>query len=77
MFCGEIYYNHSSGKTLKYDVSGVDNSSTCSLLLSSVDYDAILAMESDDLSDSDTALWERRCDIGIGDIKVETGSRVD
>lgn len=76
MFCGEIYYNHSSGKTLKYDVSGVDNSSTCSLLLSSVDYDAILAMESDDLSDSDTALWERRCDIGIGDIKVETGSRV-
>ena len=76
MLIGSIVYNSQSGKTYKYSAKGVDNSFSMSLSLASANYDAILCMEEEGISDSTTALWERRFDIGMANINVQTQNSI-
>ena len=76
MLIGSIVYNSQSGKTYKYSAKGIDNSFSMSLSLASANYDAILCMEEEGISDSTTALWERRFDIGMANINVQTQNSI-
>ena len=72
MLRGTIIYKY-NGKSYRYNVIGVDNSTTCSLKLESGDHDAILMMSNNGVDEMDDDLWERRFDIELAKIKVQTG----
>lgn len=69
MLVGTIKYKKGS-KTYTYNVEGVDTSEVFSLWLTSPSYESITFMSGEESRDDD--LWERRFDIQLTKIKVET-----
>ena len=59
-------------KSFIYDLQGVDNSTTLSLRISSKNYNAINYMDNKDCIDTNKALWERRFDVNLSKVVVET-----
>ena len=68
MLIGSLKYR----KVYQYRVEGVDTSETLSLWLTSYNYNAMLLLDNEGLEDSGNILLERRCDITLTKVKVET-----
>ena len=73
MLTGKITYNF-NGKIYKYKVTGIDTSTVLSLTLTSGSEDAIRMMTEDN---SETNISERRLDIKLSNIVVQTDTYVD
>lgn len=71
MLVGYIIYTK-DGQSFKYDAEGIDNSVTMSLSLSTQNYNAILMMASPTMEEINDALWERRVDVDLTKVKVQT-----
>ena len=61
-----------SYKGYKYQVEGIDNSNALSLILKSGDYDVIELMGTNENDKDPNPLWERRFDVELAKIKVQT-----
>lgn len=71
MLTGIISYKY-NGQVYKYNALASDTSDTFALYLTSANYEAIQLMAQSDGNDDANALWERRADIKLTKINVET-----
>ena len=73
MLVGLLNYTKPDGKLFKYHLKATDNSSTCSLIISSHNYDALKYEVGVDVDDSDyNILDERRLNIGLSSVTLQT-----
>lgn len=73
MLVGSLNYTKPDGKLFKYHLKATDNSSTCSLIISSHNYDALKYEVGVDVDDSDyNILDERRLNIGLSSVTLQT-----
>lgn len=73
MLVGSLNYTKPDGKLFKYHLKATDNSSTCSLIISSHNYDALKYEVGVDVDDSDyNILDERRLNIGLSSVTIQT-----
>lgn len=73
MLVGSLNYTKPDGKLFKYHLKATDNSSTCSLIISSHNYDALKYEVGVDIDDSDyNILDERRLNIGLSSVTLQT-----
>lgn len=73
MLVGSLNYTKPDGKLFKYHLKATDNSSTCSLIISSNNYDALKYEVGVDVDDSDyNILDERRLNIGLSSVTLQT-----
>lgn len=73
MLVGLLNYTKPDGKLFKYHLKATDNSSTCSLIISSNNYDALKYEVGVDVDDSDyNILDERRLNIGLSSVTLQT-----
>ena len=73
MLVGLLNYTKPDGKLFKYHLKATDNSSTCSLIISSHNYDALKYEVGVDVDDSDyNILDERRLNIGLSSVTIQT-----
>ena len=70
MLVGNLAYKYGD-KTFKYSLRGVDCSSALSLKITSMNYDAISFLASEDWDNVDDTIWERRFDVELSSVKVE------
>lgn len=73
MLTGSIRYR----KVYNYQVEGVDTSEVLSLWMTSYNYNAMVLLDNEQLEDSSSVLLERRCDITLTKVKMETMIVVD
>lgn len=76
MLVGKLEYNL-RGRRFRYDINAVDTSENFSLYITSTNYDAIMLMDNEEAKDSNDALWERRVDITLAKVNVQTAHIVN
>lgn len=72
MLTGLIEYKYTNGRVYKYNVEAVDNATTFAMDITSASYDSIQFLASNDGVEDDNALWNRRCDVKLADVVVQT-----